>query len=249
MEIRIDKTESMFVQDDACAREVTFDECDDVEWGHVCEYCGRGFDTKDGLNIHKGAHCKVARGLYDCNWVAYQLADVRGEPRQMFYRVRWEGYEEKDDTWQNWRDFEEGDRQAIEDFWETQTTFERDNPAWIAGDIHCRNCCKDKTTAGTDPKSEKSLKDHHKSKWEVASRTGTRAKRLVTTKRKEEAMIVRGQVLMEVEPLSHAITFCYLDHNSRADGQAKFAIEDRMRKAAIRFSKMCHSVTSGKARN
>ena len=158
--------------------------------------------------------------------------------------MRWEGYEEKDDTWQTSGRIggtsKKGSTSDIEDFWETQTTFERDNPAWIAGDIHCRNCCKDKATAGTYPKSEKSLKDHHKSKWEVASRTGTRAKRLVTTKRKEEAMIVRGQVLMEVEPLLHAITFCYLDHNSRADGQAKFAIEDRMRKAAIRFSKMCH---------
>ena len=41
---------------------------------------------------------------------------------------------------------------------------------------------------------------------------------------------------MEGEPLSHAFTFCYLGHNFRADGKS----EDRMRKAAIRFSKMCH---------
>ena len=84
------------------------------------------------------------------------------------------------------------------------------------------------------------MKDHHRCKWEVASRTGTRTERLVITKRKKEAMIARGQVLMEGEPLSHAFTFCYLGHNFRADGKSEFAIEDRMRKAAIRFSKMCH---------
>ena len=139
MEIRIDKAESMFLRDDECAWEVTFAEYEDVEWNHVCEYCGRGFDTKGGLNIHKGAHCKVARGLYHCNWVVDRLVDVRGEPHQRFYRVRWEGWEEKDDTWQNWRDFEEGGRQAIDDFWETQTSFERDKPAWVVGEIRCRN--------------------------------------------------------------------------------------------------------------
>ena len=62
MEVRIDKTETMFPRDDACGWEVTFDEYEEVEWNHTCEYCGRGFDTKGGLRIHIGAHCKVARG-------------------------------------------------------------------------------------------------------------------------------------------------------------------------------------------
>jgi len=46
MEVRIDKTETMFPRDDACGWEVTFDEYEEVEWNHTCEYCGRGFDTK-----------------------------------------------------------------------------------------------------------------------------------------------------------------------------------------------------------
>ena len=136
-EIRIDKADWVFLRNDECTREVTFAEYEGVERNHVCEYRGRGFDTKGGLNIHKGAHCKVARGLYHCNWVVDRLVDVRGEPHQRFYRVRWEGWEEKDDTWQNWRDFEEGGRQAIDDFWETQTTFERDKPSWISDELRC----------------------------------------------------------------------------------------------------------------
>jgi hypothetical protein len=95
---------------------------------------------------------------------------VRGDPHQRFYRVRWKGYEEKDDTWQNWRDFEDGGIDAIDAFWETQDVFERDKPAWIHGEIRCKNCCKDRTTSGTFFKSEKSLKDHHKCKWKVANR-------------------------------------------------------------------------------
>ena len=46
MEARIDKTETMFPRDDACGWEVTFNEYEEVEWNHTCEYCGRGFDTK-----------------------------------------------------------------------------------------------------------------------------------------------------------------------------------------------------------
>ena len=168
------------------------------------------------------------------------MVDVRGEPHQRFYRVRWKGYEEKDDTWQNWRDFEEGGIDAIDAFWESQDVFERDKPAWIHGEIRCRNCCKDRTVSGTLFKSEKSLKDHHKCKWKTASRAGTRAERLVISKRKKRAMEARGQVLMEGEPLKHAFTFTYLGYDFRADGKAEHAIEERMRKAALRFSRLCH---------
>ena len=100
-----------------------------------------------------------------------------------------------------------------------------------------KNCCKDRTVSGTLFKSEKSLKDHHKCKWKVASRAGTRAERLVISKRKKRAMEARGQILMEGEPLKHAFTFTYLGHDLRADGKAEHAIEERMRKAALRFSR------------
>ena len=77
---------------------MTFNEYEEVEWNHTCEYCGRGFDMKVGLRIHIGAHCKIARGLYVDRWEVDQVVDVRGEPQQRFYRVRWKGYKEKDDT-------------------------------------------------------------------------------------------------------------------------------------------------------
>ena len=37
LEVRIDKTETMFMRDDACGWEVTFDEYEEVEWNHTCE--------------------------------------------------------------------------------------------------------------------------------------------------------------------------------------------------------------------
>ena len=54
-------------------------------------------------------------------------------------------------------------------------------------------------------------------------------------------MEARGQVLMEGEPLKHAFTFTYLGYDFRADGKAEHAIEERMRKAALRFSRSCVS--------
>ena len=45
---------------------------------------------------------------------------------------------------------------------------------------------------------------------------------------------------MEGEPLKHAFTFTYLGYDFRADGKAEHAIEERMRKAALRFSRLCH---------
>ena len=57
-------------------------------------------------------------------------------------------------------------------------------------------------------------------------------------------MEARGKVLMKGDPLEHAFTFTYLGYDFRADGKAEHAIEERMRKhvrkAALRFSRMCH---------
>ena len=60
------------------------------------------------------------------------------------------------------------------------------------------------------------------------------------SKRKKRTMEARGKVLMEGEPLKHASTFTYLGYAFRADGKAEHAIKERMRKAALRFSRMCH---------
>ena len=51
--------------------------------------------------------------------------------------------------------------------------------------------------------------------------TGTRAERLVISKRKRRAMEARGQVLMEGEPLKHAFTFTYLGYDVMTSGQTE----------------------------
>ena len=60
------------------------------------------------------------------------------------------------------------------------------------------------------------------------------------SKRKKRTMEARGKVLMEGEPHRHVFTFTYLGYDFRADGKAEHAIEERMRKAALGFSRMCH---------
>ena len=134
----------------------------------------------------------------------------------------------------------DGGIDAIAAFWEKQDALKRDKPAWIHGEIRCKNCYKDWAISRTVFKSEKSLKDHHKCKQMVASRAGTRAERLTLSKRKKRAMEARGQVLMEGEPLKHAFVFTHLGDDFRADGKAEHAIEEQMRKAALRFSRLYH---------
>ena len=58
-------------------------------------------------------------------------------------------------------------------------------------------------------------------------------------------MEAKGKVLMEVEPLTHAFTFTYLGYDFRGDGKAEHVIEERMRKAVLRFSRMCHMEGQG----
>ena len=78
-----------------------------------------------------------------------EVCATHQRPYRVRHGVRWKGYEEKDDTWQNWRGFEDGGIDAIDAFLEAQDVFERGKPAWIHGEIRCRNCCKDRTVSGT----------------------------------------------------------------------------------------------------
>ena len=229
MEISVPKTEFMIVRDDACDHAVTEEEYAAVKWNHECEFCGRGFDSRAGKNVHIGRWCKVATSLYGCRYEIDSVVDVRGQPEQRFYRVRWKGWAEKHDTWQNWRDFQDGGMEAVDAFWEKCERFQRDKPAWVEGEIRCKQCTREFVD----------LKRHRNCRWAVASRKGTRAERKVIRKRKAQAQLLRGTVLIEGQPLKNAFQFRYLGSEFCADGDALVPVEARMEKAAVRFSMLC----------
>ena len=73
------------------------------KWEHMCGACGKGFPTKHGLSVHQGRWCTQG-GTTD--YEVEKIVDVRGEPNERFFRVRWKGYGVKDDSWRNWRHWE-----------------------------------------------------------------------------------------------------------------------------------------------
>ena len=99
MEISRPKTEYMALRDFVVSAAVQVD-FDVQVWAFSCPDCGRGFPTKAGLAIHRGLHCKQ-RGKVE--YELERIVDVRGVPEERFYRVRWVGWGEDDDSWINWR--------------------------------------------------------------------------------------------------------------------------------------------------
>ena len=128
----------------------------------------------------------------------------------------------------------------IDDFWEA-TSWGRGSPAWTKGEIRCRTCCKDRTTADHPFKSMKSLKDHHKCKWKRPSRKGKLAGKAVAKNRRIACHGKAGAVQIEGVDLKPAHSFKYLGYKSTADGDTRQEIMDRVQVAAtFRYSSLGH---------
>ena len=69
------------------------------------------------------------------------MVDVRGWPQERFYRVRWAGFDEDQDSWVNWRQLDAQD--AIDAFWEG-SGMDRSKPVWESAEegLRCRQCCR-----------------------------------------------------------------------------------------------------------
>ena len=237
MEVSVPKTEYMLVRKDECAGAVAEQEYDGMEFKHECKWCGMKYPTKDGLAIHTGS-CKVKEGTFEQEFEVEKVLDVRGTQEERFYLVQWKNWKAEFNTWQNWRDLENA-MDEIDDFWET-TSWDRGKPAWIKGEIRCRTCCKDRTTAGKPFKSMKSIEDHHKCKWKRPSRKGTLAEKAVVKNRRIACHDKAGTVQIEGVNLKPAQSFKYLGYKSTADGNTREAIVDRMQAAAFRYSSLGH---------
>ena len=237
MEVSVPKTEYMIVRKDECAGAVAEEELDAMEFNHVCKWCGMDYPTKDGLSAHMGS-CEVKKHTLDEEHEVEKVLDVRGMADERFYLVKWKGWKSEFNSWRNWRDLENA-MDEIDDFWET-TDWIRDRPAWIEGEIRCRNCCKDRTTAGKPFKSMKSIKDHHKCRWKKPSRKGTLAEKAVIKKRRVACHDKAGTVQIEGVDLKPAQAFKYLGYKATSDGDSREAIVDRMQSAAFRYSSLGH---------
>ena len=105
------------------------------KWPFPCDDCGRGFECKHGLAVHRGRYCKQ---YGKASLELEKIVDVRGTPEERFYRVRWAGFGEDDDQWINWRQLDALD--AIDQFWEGATSLDRSKTVWLdlENGLRCR---------------------------------------------------------------------------------------------------------------
>ena len=117
--------------------------------------CGRGFDTKKGLETHERSCGEAQRGDMG-KWEVESILDARGPPQYRFYLVKWKDYpwqpehKDKDQRNPSWepRRFTVGCcDEMVSEFWENQPPgreLERDIKGPIPGeeiwDQECR--CK-----------------------------------------------------------------------------------------------------------
>jgi exonuclease III len=231
MEISRPKTEFMAIRDFAVSAAVQED-YDVQEWGFQCADCGRGFPSKHGLSVHRGLWCKQ-QGKEA--WELESIVDVRGVPDERFYRVRWAGWAEEDDSWVNWRHLEA--LGAIDAFWDS-SSLDRMKPVWLDSEagIRCKQCCRLFSRA-------QDLKAHHTRKkggcvWAEASRKGSKAEGAVVKFKKAAAHKAAGAVYMGEGKLVAAFHFKYLGIWFSADGDRALGREARMEQAADRFRQL-----------
>jgi hypothetical protein len=193
---------------------------------HKCQNCGRGFDTQHGLSVHVGRWCRRSNST---EYEVDSIADVRGTPEDRYYLVHWKGWAKEHDQWTYWRQCE-GSLDAIDAFWDS-SGLDRRKSHWLASEdgLRCRGCCRlCKTPAG--------LKIHsHKCSGREASRTGSRAEKVVQRNRRAAAHAAAGVVKLVGVPLKAAYTFKYLGIRYSADGDQVVAVETRLEQAANRY--------------
>jgi hypothetical protein len=165
----------------------------------------------------------VKKGTYEEEFEAEKILAARGSPEERFYLVRWKGeWEENKETWENWRDVTKA-QSEVDAFWELREEcvdgWRKNKAAWVTGEVRCKACCKDRTTAGTLFRSEKSIRDHHKCNWAKPSGIGTYAEKAVHRKRKKGAHDRAGTVTCEGEALKKAFDFTYLGFGEAQTGK------------------------------
>lgn len=251
MEISRPKTEVMHAQQQAQVSPAKpqdyakITQCKAPVLKHVCQYCGDGFDTQQGLRKHTTSHCEEAKrrvyGTTEEEWEVERVLDARGSPQFRFYLVRWAGWEEAgwSDSWESWRDMLNA-AEAVDQFW-AGSELSRDSTIEVAGEVRCCWCNR----LYTGEYAARSLKSHHTRKpnsggckLKPKSRVGSRAERAVIRKKKEDAQGREKHVWIGDHKLKNIYAFKYLGFMFLADGDRRHAVAVRMAIARARFGQM-----------
>jgi hypothetical protein len=244
MEISLPKTEVMHVKAQAPVSPATkkdyrnITECKAPVLQFKCEFCGDGFDTKQGLQQHKSMHCaEAARGIYSQEWQVQEVLDARGSPEFRYYHVKWAGWSSEHNTWEPWRHVA-GAEGAVQSFFE-RSGLDRGSVIKVEGEHRCEFC----NQLFASSRAAATLKAHlnrkkggsaHKPK----SRVGSRAEKAVGRWKVERAQGAEEKVHLSGHELKNVYRFKYLGQFFTADGDRRHAVEVRMGQAKTRFGKL-----------
>jgi hypothetical protein len=244
MEISLPKTEVMHVKAQVPVSPVTkqdyrnITECKAPVLGFRCEFCGDGFDTRQGLRQHRSMHCAEARrGVHSQDYAVEAVLDARGFPEFRYYLVKWAGWSSEHSTWEPWRHVE-GAEGAVEAFFE-QSGLDRNSVIQVVGEHRCEFC----NQLFTSMRAAATLKAHLTRKkggceFKPRSRVGSRAERAVVQWKVERAQGKEERVHLGGCELKNVYKFKYLGQFFTADGNKRYAVEVRMGQARARFGRL-----------
>ena len=238
MEISIPKTEVMHVQEQAemgAPGEAEYEELEEKGvLKHKCEYCGIGFDTKQGRNQHVTTCGLASREVHSEEFEVEAVTDARGSPGHRFYKVKWRGYSGDESTWEPWRHLINADN-AVSKFW-AGSALNKESCIKVDGESRCKWCCKEYT----GPYAERSLKCHYTRgcDCEPKSRVGTRAEKAAKRQMKKSAQQQRGAVLLQGVQLQNVYEFKYLGYWFTADADRRHSVVVSMANAKARFGQL-----------
>jgi hypothetical protein len=238
MEISVPKTEAMHVRDQPAVSPVRRADYTDKELAkllkHKCEYCGDGFDTKQGRNQHVTSCGLASRAVHEQDFEVEAVLDARAPPEHRFYKVLWKGWAESDDYWEPWRHLLNS-ADATDKFW-ANSGLDKESCIEAAGESRCKWCCKLYTGGYAD----RSLKSHHTKgcDHEPKSRVGTRAEKAAVRQKRKRAQDTLEKVVLQGKELQNVYEFKYLGHWFTADAGRRHAVNIRMAKAKARFGQL-----------
>ena len=233
MEIHTGKTKNMIVERQEKLKPPTVAEilAPEAHYKHVCEFCGRGFKTRRGLNIHKAA-CDKQHALTDEVFEIKRINAVFGTPKDRWYRVEWVGHPGKD-SWEPERSLtRQGCEASIKSFWDNSDNSPCEE--FIADPDDVWRCW----TCGRGFRSAPGLKSHITRSHSERKYHGSTADKDTRNKQRAEAQKAKCHVVCEGVQIENVWLSKYLGSRFRADGCQLDDVKARIGAATSAAGKM-----------
>ena len=231
MKVKIVKTKVLHVRAQDPVGETTDEEASSVS-KFVCPHlnCGFRFFSKRGMLAH------ASRCEWKNEFEVERILSCRGPLCSRQFKIRWKGYLEEDDTWENRTNLHP---EAIKDFETVNNLYDHN---WLFQCPVCDLPCK--SARGVKIHRTKAHGKNDKTVQNTQNFKGRLADRAVVESKLVDQQSSRPNVLCEGEPLENVFRFPYLGAIFAADGLQGYDIRARIGKAMTRCGKLGHMFDS-----